>query len=379
MNAVGLVTEYNPFHNGHQYHLRKAQELTKADVTVVLMSGNFVQRGEPAILDKWQRANEALACGADLVVELPFCYSVQPAHLFAWGAVKLLDSMKTKSFVFGSEHPDWDFEKLVKIESSFDDQQFDQYDATYATLFNQQLQQNSGISLDHPNDILAYGYTKAKSDLHSGINLIPIQRIDASYNDDQIEDHDTIASATAVRESIINGTQAYRHVVPTQTRTDIEQLTTTATWNNFYPFLRYQITQSPISSLGQIYQMAEGLEYRMKRVAENAETFSSFLEGVKSKRYTYSRLERVALYALLQVTETEMSERFQRPYLRILGFTNRGKEYLHLIKKDLDIPLVTKLDLNLKHNLVNLDYRAGKMYEQVTGNLQDMRKKPIIY
>ena len=161
MHAVGLVTEYNPFHNGHIYHIEQAKKITNADVVVAVMSGNFTQRGEPTILDKWQRTRAALANGVDLVVELPVFMAVQPSHRFAAGALQLLNDLQVTDVVFGAEHPLWDFSKLVTAERHFNEKSFEQFNATYATQFNQQLNELTGHQLTDPNDILAFAYYKA--------------------------------------------------------------------------------------------------------------------------------------------------------------------------------------------------------------------------
>ncbi|WP_137597376.1 nucleotidyltransferase [Paucilactobacillus kaifaensis] len=378
MKAVGLVTEYNPLHNGHEYHLKMAKQLTNDDVVVAVMSGNFTQRAEPAIVDKWTRAREALMVGVDLVIELPVYFAVQPAHLFAKGAVKLLSNLRVNDFVFGAEHPDWDFEALVKAESKFKPADFSQFNATYATLFNEQLKNVTGVSLTEPNDILAYGYTKAKLELDTSINMWPIRRVGSAYHDQSLTTEGNISSASAIRKSVSVGNSQFEALVPEQTRIDLRQLDHVSSWDDLYPLLRYQLVQAPLNYLAQVYQMAEGLEYRLKRAAEQATDFDQFMQLAKSKRYTYSRLQRVCLYTLLQVTDTEMAEQVKTPYLRVLGFNNRGQEYLHQIKKTVKIPIVTKVDADFKNTRLQLDYRAGKLFEQLVAGEQDLRRKPIM-
>lgn len=375
MKAVGLVTEYNPFHNGHAYHAETAKKISGADVAVAVMSGNFTQRGEVTMLDKWTRASEALDNGVDLVIELPIFYAVQPAHLFAQGAISLLNQLQVSELVFGAEHPEADFKKLVTAESQFNSDEFSQYNGTYASRFNQQMKQQTGIELTDPNDILAFAYHKAVSQLQAPIKLTAIQRISNQYHDNKISSE--IASASAIRHAVINQLD-YSLSVPSKTATDILEAKTFIDWNTCYPYLRYFINQVTIKSLQGIYQMSEGLEYKFKDVAETATTFDQFMSGIKSKRYTYSRLSRLCLYTLLQITNDEMLVATQQPYLRVLGFNKMGQEYLHTIKKDLEIPLVTKVDRDLKNGMVNLDYRAGKFIEQLTNLKQDMQKSPII-
>lgn len=379
MKAVGVVAEYNPFHNGHHYHINRAKEISRADIVVAVMSGNFTQRGEPTILDKWHRAQEALANGVDLVVELPLAFSVQPAHLFASGAITMMTELGIQSMVFGAEHAEWDFDKLVRAESKFKSNQFDRYNATYATVFNEQLQEATGVQLTEPNDILAFGYFKARYEQAALLDLIPIRRLGTHYHDLQINEQRQIASASAIRESVKDRRNNYQTVVPQRTINDLAELNGVADWNELYPYLRYQLIQAPIKTLGTIYQMAEGLEFRMKAVAETAENFDEFIHEVKTKRYTYSRLIRVCLYVLLQITDAEMKAHFESPYIRILGFNLHGQTYLHEIKKQATVPIVARMNRELKNGLANLDYRAGKMYEQLNRTeLQDMRRQPII-
>lgn len=380
MQAVGMVVEYNPFHNGHRYHATQAKRLTGAQVSVAVMSGNFTQRGEPTIVDKWQRANEALHNGVDLVVELPLADAVQPAHLFADGAMRLLRQLGVQDFVFGAEHPDWPYPQLVAAERQFDGDSFDQYNATYATLFNQQLQQHTGQQLTAPNDILAFAYYKAQAQQPDDrLHLHPIKRVGSDYHDAVIDQTQEIASATAVRQAVLDHTLAYQAVVPDETAYDLAAVTSVPTWQRLYPALRYQLIQSSVEHLRQTYQMAEGLEYRMKEMAETATNFDQFIHMVKTKRYTYSRLIRVCLYTLLQVSAEEMQWHRQRPYLRILGFNQSGQAYLHEIKKRATIPIISRVDHDLKESMLQLDFRAGKMYELLTqGAQQDMTRRPII-
>lgn len=377
MKAVGIIAEYNPFHNGHQYHIEEAKKNTNADVTIAAMSGNFTQRGEPTILDKWHRANEALHNGIDVVVELPLAFSVQPSHLFAQGALTILDALKVSDIVFGAEHSDWNFERLVRSEKNFDKNQFELYNETFATAFNEQLKQNTGIELTDPNDILAFSYFKAKKSIHASANLLPIKRIGNKYHDLEISGR--FSSASSIRSSIANGSFDFVNSVPDITKEDLLNIKKLGTWENLYPYLRYTLIQSPVSELCGIYQMAEGLEYRMKSVAENASSFDEFIHELKTKRYTYSRLIRVSLYALLHITDGEMSEHYQTPYIRILGFNKRGQQYLHEIRKKLHMQAFTRLSRDQKVGVAQLDFRAGKMYQMINhSEQQDMKRKPII-
>ncbi|WP_347980148.1 nucleotidyltransferase [Limosilactobacillus allomucosae] len=375
MHAVGLVTEYNPFHNGHRYHLSQARELTHAEVVVAVMSGNFTQRGEPTLLDKWQRAQAALTNGVDLVVELPIFMAVQPAHRFAAGALELLAALGVDDVVFGAEHPEWDFKQLVAAEQNFTASGFSQYNATFATQFNEQLKNQTGLSLTDPNDILSFGYYKAQIKERLPLRLHPIQRRGSQYHDERIEGK--IASASAIRQAVLEHGD-FKQAVPVQTAQQLQKLQQVPSWDAMYPMLRNQLIQAPVEQLAQIYQMAEGLEYRMKDAAQRNLSFAGFMKAVKTKRYTYAHLLRVYLYTILQLTESQVSDHLKRPYLHVLGFNERGRDYLHSIKKQVELPLLTKIDQNLRDDLLNLDYRAGKLYQTFTPVEQDLKHAPVI-
>lgn len=373
MDAVGLITEYNPFHNGHQYHLRIAQQLTNAQVVVAVMSGNFTQRGEPAILDKWTRAKLALENGVDLVVELPVFDAVQPGQRFATGALRLLNDLKVKQVVFGAEHPEWNFKKLGSFEKNFRHDDFTDYRETFATQFNEALVEKTGISLTDPNDILAYSYFKACQEHDWAINLIPIKRQGKGYHDQTLGLY--LASASGIRTAIKTG-RSIKNVVPKVTAQALAKLTIIPSWQVLYPILRNHLIQSPVGELQNIYQMTEGLEYRLKEAAQHELDFQSFLHAAKTKRYTFARLLRLCLYTTLEITTEQMTN--TQPYHHVLAFNDRGREYLHQVKKQLQYPLITKVDAEMKDHLLALDYRAGKLYQNFTAVEQDVKHAPLI-
>lgn len=379
MRAVGVVAEYNPFHNGHAYHLTKARQVAEADVVIAVMSGNFVQRGEAAIFDKWSRANQALHHGADVVIELPFHWAVQPAHLFAQGALTLLAALQIPTMVFGAEHPQVDFTALAK-QSVNDTQAFKRFDQTYATLFNAQLEAKTGFRLDQPNDILSFGYAMANQQLKQPLRLMPIRRLGADYHE-HVLDQQLFASATAVRQAMLTPTDQtvnqLSDLVPQQTLTSFSQQPVIAGWTpQLWHLLRHVLVVTPVAELAEIYQMSEGLEYRLKTAAEENDTWPDFLTAIKTKRYTYSRLLRVCLYTVLHATTAEMVPG-QSEYLRLLGFTPAGQQWLNEAKKQFTFPLITRFDRKLKQKTLNLDYRAGAIYEMLTGQTQDFRHNPL--
>ncbi|MCY9806948.1 nucleotidyltransferase [Lentilactobacillus senioris] len=373
MKAVAIIAEYNPFHNGHLYQLKAAKEQTGADVVIALLSGNWVQRGEPAAFDKWQRAQLALANGVDLVVELPFNYAVQPAHLFAAGGVKLAEAIHATWLSFGAETPNLDYQKLIANQPDKD--QFKQFDQTFATQYSDYLTKATGITVNQSNDILFFSYANAKVQQGADIELVPVQRLESNHQDTKLTTG-FISSASAIRAAIQDTEWSkLKRQLPAATY----QLITNnqmVTWQAFWPLLRYELVATPIAELGRIYQMTEGIEYRLKQVAKQATSFAEFLRGVKTKRYTYTRIQRLCVYVLMHAYDAEM--KLPNDYLRILGFNKVGQAYLNQEKKHLELPLITKVTDDLSKQELVLDYRAGMLRQLITNQPQDFYRHPII-
>lgn len=386
MRAVGLITEYNPFHNGHAYHAQQAREVTNADVVVSVMSGNFVQRGEPAVFNKWRRTQLALAGGVDLVYELPFAYAVQPAHIFAKGALKILHDLGVREVVFGAEHADLDFIQLARVahKQLINNQEFKQdYRQTYATQFNDVLAEIIGFRIKSPNDLLGFAYANAVIELgwDDEMKLTPIQRIQADYHDVDLPTG-KIASATALRAATGD---VSRYASP-QAAEWLAKGPETAPWSErWFDLLKYKVLTTPVEQLETIYQLNDGLAYRLKRLIETDLTidWETFQETFKSKRYTQARLQRTLLYTLLQITEVEMAE--AQLYLRLLGSNMVGRRYMKQQRDTITLPSLNKVGKDDLTDLLRLDFRAGQLYqscavsEEYQTFMQDVRRQPIFY
>jgi len=374
LQAAGIVAEYNPFHNGHAYQIAQARQKTGADVIVAAMSGNWVQRGEPAIMDKWQRTEAALAGGVDLVVELSGAAALQPAHLFAQGAIAVLATLKCQWLVFGTEHPDMDYDCLMAHLPS-DPAIFKRFDQTYASLFQGYLREQTGITLSAANDILGFFYAVANQQQGQPLQLVPLARRGSQHNDTAVMQGTNYASATAIRAASLAGDWAtVQPVVPAKTLALLQQ-ESLISWADFWPLLRYQLISAPVTDMRQRYQITEGVEYRLKRAALEATTFADFMRIVKTKRYTYTRLQRQAAYLLLQALPEEM--RPQPQYLRVLGYSKQGQAYLHQIKKHVALPLVSRANRDWQKGVGSLDDRLGALRTLVTGIPQDYGRIPI--
>ncbi|EKK20688.1 UPF0348 protein family [Fructilactobacillus florum 8D] len=371
LTAVGIVTEYDPFHNGHAWQVRQARLQTNADVTVAVMSSNWMQRGEPAIFDKWTRARWALQAGVDLVIELPVGSAVQPASIFAEQAIQRLAALHCQFLAFGCEHPDWNFTRFSTWKLTTSSVQTT-YNAPFAANFQKDLLQQHGLQLDEPNDTLGFWYAQAVGKLQQPLQLVPLPRLKSHHNDAAITG--TIASGTAIRQSIYEGELQQASQAMPVTATAL-QSQPAISWNAFWPLLQYQLTQSSLAQLRRIYQMTEGLEQRLQQAALQAVSFQDFLNKAKTKRYTYARLQRLAVYTLLQVTDQILEH--QPASIRILGMTAKGQAYLHQVHGQTNLPMITRVSKRALQHQLWLEWKAGLLTEQVTHLRQDLYRQPI--
>lgn len=362
-----MIVEYNPFHNGHKYHADKTRELSNADVVIAVMSGNFLQRGEPAIVDKWLRAKEALQNGVDLVIELPIQWSLQSADYFARGGIALLQQLECESYCFGTDTSDaFDYQAFgefvaqnqEKINQTF--QGLQNPAMTYAQKMTEvfrQLYPQLNLTASQPNHILALSYAQENAQFVKPMKSLALQRLGADYHSTAIKE--TIASATAIRQAIIRG-ENISTVVPTQTNIDLQ--TYQISWENYWPLLKYQIISSTIEELQAIYQMVEGLEYRLKQFVYEVDTFVEFVEKVKTKRYTRTRIQRLLCYVLLNIQTQDIQVAWQKNMLHVLGFNERGQQYLKEKKSEFEFPLVSKIG-KLEEQNYPLTIRADRIYQ----------------
>lgn len=350
--VLGIVAEYNPFHNGHLYHLEQTKKLTGSTYTVAIMSGNFTQRGSTSIFDKWEKAKCAIYSGVDLVIELPTIYATSSAENFADGAIKILNSLKVVDYVaFGSETSD------INILNSISEVLYNE-PKEYKNILSHELQK--GISfpkarenalmmylndirkyanvLSSPNNILAIEYMKALKKYKSIINPIAVERYEAGYND--LCYTGNIASATAIRNIIKNnGFDVLRNLLPASTYSILIQNIKIGhiipDLSVFEKQIIYNLRKMSITEIAELPDVSEGLEFAIKNAANSCNSIIEFLNIIKSKRYTTSRLQRILLYSLLGIAKKDiaLSKKVQQPYVRVLGFNNRGKFLISEISK----------------------------------------------
>lgn len=349
--VLGIIGEYNPFHNGHLYHLEQSKQLTGSTYTVAIMSGNFTQRGSTSLIDKWSKTEAAIQSGIDLVIELPVLYATSSAENFADGAIKLLNSLKVVDYVsFGAETSD------IEILNRFADILYHE-PKQYKTMLSHEL--NKGLSfpkarenallmylndirkyanvLSSPNNILGIEYLKALKRQKSNIKPVSITRYEAGYND--ITYSGNIASSTSIRNIIKNGGfDILRRLLPASSyRILIENMKQghiVPDLSAFEKQIIYNLRKMDISEIAELPDVSEGLEFSIKKAANSCNTLTEFLNIIKSKRYTMTRIQRILLYSLLGITKKDMAiSKKVTSYIRVLGLNNRGKFLISEIAK----------------------------------------------
>lgn len=375
MKVLGIITEYNPFHNGHKYHIEQSKVITDCDAVVCVMSGNFIQRGEPALINKFARAEIALQNGVDLVIELPLPFAMSSAESFGFGAVKILDSIGIIDCIsFGSEQGDIESLKLISDILANEPDEYkaelkkqlalglsfpvcrqkaiEKYMKHYSVL---EPKVNLSTILETSNNILAIEYLKALNRLKSSIKPYTIKRIANQYNSPDFTGD--ISSATAIRNSIFsmdnqqtsllccNTVQAIPDISKTIIETEFKEgrgpINIKSFENILLAFLRY----TSIKKLGELPNVSEGLEYRIKKAAEISGNIDDLLSNICSKRYPQTRIQRILLSLLASITKHDMDLFMQNggpQYARVLGFNKVGRELLSKMKKSSLLPIITR-------------------------------------
>lgn len=378
MKVIGIIAEYNPFHNGHLHQILQAKKNNPDAMIVVAMSGNILQRGEPAIFDKWVRTEVALKNGVDVVLEIPVEGSLQSADKFAEAGIRTLKDFGVDELYFGAEHPEYDFLDYARKISNLDASKFKEYDNSFAKQIQNAVSEKIGHDLSNPNDLLGLSYAKAILKFNAEIKLVPIQRVNAEYHDAFLPDQGEIASATAIRNALSQNKEPIAKYVPKNViYNNLQQVN----WDDLWPYLRYKLLTTNTNELKKISGVVEGIENRLIKFANelpNEATFEIWLQKVKSKRFTYTRLTRIASSILIDLKKYEVEAYEKEPFYRLLGFTTRGRKILNTAKKQLNFTMYTKISQDDKDGRYAVNYRTGKVYSLVTGVQQDLKRAPLM-
>ncbi len=373
MKSVGIIAEYNPFHNGHLYHLNKIKEENKDSVIVLVLGGNFTQRGMPSILDKFTKTKIALEFGVDLVVELPFIFATQSADFFAYGAVSILEKLKVEKFVFGSETNDInkfitlaecqlfnnDFDKLVKVYLKLGE--------NYPTALSKSLEDLTGKKMTMPNDLLGISYVKEVINNNYKIKPQCIKRT-SDYHGTLIDKD--IVSATAVREAL-KDKKDIKQQVPKEVLKYLDN-NTLHFQDDYFKFLKYKILCE--DNLNIFKTVDEGIGDKIKKEIVNAVNYDDLIKRVKSKRYTYNKISRCLNHILCDIKKEDVKDMNELEYIRILGFSDKGKEYVNKIKKEVDVPIIGNFS-KVKSKMLDLEFKVSSIY---ASTLEEDEKKDFI-
>lgn len=389
MKTIGIIAEYNPFHNGHAYQIKRAKELSGADYAIIVMSGNFTQRGIPAIIDKYERTKNALANGADLVLELPTVYATASAEIFAYGAVMLLHSLGTDAISFGCESDD------LPLLTSLSENCLEET-ISYKNVLNQGLKAGmtfpasriNALSscynltseelslLSMPNTILGLEYMKAIRRLNSTMKVIPVKREGSGYLDNELP-ADSFASADAIRQNLNTGSLSFSHFVPKDTFAILKRASKDHALlfqDDFSTLLFYKLLNTDASNLTGYSDVSDSLAQKIRNNLYHFTSISDFSENhLKSKDITMARIHRALLHILLDISkqDVKMAMELDKPcYCHVLGFREEVKE---LFKEPgfKACPLLCQLS-ELKNNLsdfghkmLETDIRTAHIYESV--------------
>ena len=378
MKAIGIIAEYNPFHNGHLYQINKIKEKYPDYTLIVVMSGNFTQRGDTAIIDKWKRTDIALKSGVDLVIELPFPFATQSADFFADGAITILENLKVDKVIFGSESDNIndleliascqlnnpEFNQLVKVYSKMG--------KNYPTAIACSIKDLTSKQINTPNDLLGISYIKAI--LKNKYKIIP-EIIKRTNNYHEKELNKDISSATAIREAL-KMNNSVDNQVP---NIELNYLKDIYILDNYFYILKYKIITE--DNLSKFQTVDEGIDRLLKKEIESAKDVEDLIKKIKSKRYTYNKISRMLIHILCNFTKEKAQEFRNITYIRPLGMNKKGKEYLNKVKKDIKIPIISKItrekdsmleyeiqttkiyDLPKQNNLIKLEYQ-NKLYKE---------------
>ncbi|MCI9130896.1 nucleotidyltransferase [Thomasclavelia cocleata] len=357
MKILGLIVEYNPFHHGHLYHLNKAKELLNPDLTIAVMSSHFVQRGEPAISDKWTRAQIAIKNGVDLVIELPFVYSVQSADYFAHGAVDILAKLKVTDIVFGSENGNINIFKDIAYTIKNNQKAYNNIvkkqmnlGLRYPDACNQALSLLMNKTVTTPNDLLGLAYVKEIIDHDYPIEMHCIKRTN-DFHSLQIE---AISSASAIRHALKNKIDIKNQFCNYKEYKEFYFL------DDLYPYLRYKILTTSNQSLKQLHLVDEGIENLLKEKILVSNNMEQLITNLSSKRYTRSRIQRMLIHILMNNTKDQIINAMHLNYIRILKMNNNGQAYLNKIKKVCEYKLITNFS-SYTHPALDLEFKATKL------------------
>jgi len=363
MDIIGIIAEYNPFHNGHIYHINKIKELYPNSLIILVLNGYFLERGEVSIISKYNKTKLALDNNIDIVLELPTLFGTQSADTFSDASIKILNELGVEKIIFGSESNDIDkLSNIAKkqIESELDIKKYLSEGLNYPTSLNKALDSN----ISTPNDILGITYIKTILKNKYNIEPITIKRTN-DYHD--INSNDEIISASNIREKIKNNIDITSYLPNKEYINEINE-------ELLFDLIKYKI--NIIDDLSIYLTVDEGIENKIKKEINKVNTIDELILKIKSKRYTYNRLRRMLIHILLDIKKEDAN--LLLTHIHLLGFNKIGQKYINSIKKKTNIPILTKIDETDK--IRNIELKASILYTMLTNESTEFEQqnKPII-
>ncbi len=358
MNVIGIICEYNPFHKGHIYHIDKIKEMYPDSLIIACISSSFTQRGEISILNKWDKTKIALDNNIDLVVELPTLFSTQSADIFAKAALKILNELKIEKLVFGSECNNIDtLKEVAKIQidnKDFDNKVKEYIDMgnNYPTSLSLALNSFNINKIDNPNDLLGVSYIKEILKNKYNIEPISIKRTNNYHGNNK----GNIISATEIRNLLKNNKSVKKYI------NYDEKILYKST--NYFELLKYEILNHE-KDLITISEIDEGIERRIIKAIDNSNSLEELIKNIKTKRYTYNKIKRLLNHILLNIQKEDT--KLNIDYIRILGFNNKGKNYLNRIKKDMNIKPITKYK-DTTSKILEIEKKVTKIHSLIVND-----------
>lgn len=360
MQIIGIVTEYNPFHNGHLYQIKKIKEMYPGSVIIVAMSSNYTMRGEISVLDKWNKTNIAIINGIDIVLEIPFIYSNQSSDIFSYAALKMLNEFKIEKLVFGSETNNID---LLSLASSvqIDNKKFDSLvkdymskGYNYPSSIGRSIYELTGIKIKESNDILGVSYIKEI--LKNKYNIKPIS-IKRTNNFKTNTKKSNIISAYEIRE-FLNKNESIKEYVPNNVTPYIKKVD----YEKLFNLIKYKVI-SEKNSLNKYHLIDEGIENRIYEGVIKCDNYDDLVKYISNKRVTINKVNRILINIFVGLTKEEASNK-ELSYIKILGLSKNGKKYYSKIKKDINIKVYTKFE----KDIMNTELKASYLYSIITND-----------
>lgn len=370
MCTIGIVVEYNPFHNGHIYQIERIRSLYPESVIVVAMSSHFTERGEISVLDKWDKTEIVLNNGIDVVLEIPFPFTNQSADTFSYAALKLLNEFKVDVLFFGSESNSLSIlSKAANIQinnKDFDSKvkEYINLGYNYPTSLSKAIYDFTKLKIKDSNDLLGISYIKQIIINDYNMRVKTIERTNSFLD---IESDGEIISALNIREKIKKGLDIAPYVpkeVPDRVRKYDE--------NELFKLIKYKII-SEKNNLINYHLVTEGIEKRLYEKVIKSNNLNEFIDSVKTKRFTFNRIRRILINILIGFTKEEAKKYNDLEYIRVMGLTKRGKEHLNSIKRDCKLPIITKFK---KFDMLDLELKATQIYGLIM-NDENIAKKEV--